>query len=244
LAKGTAFGRIPVAGQSENSVATDHTQPLRISQIFVVDDHPLVREGLAIRLAKESDMEICGEAEGVEDAIAQIRTKQPDLVIVDLGLGHEHGLELLKLVRSHAGGRIKTLILTAYDESVFAERALRAGALGYVNKRASWDVIVEAIRTVLKGRRYLSPDLTGALLDRALGSAETGQPTVVDVLTDRELEVFRLIGQGLATGAIAHQLFLSTHTIDSHRENIKIKLKLKSGNELTRMAIQWVMENG
>ena len=187
-------------------------------------------------------MEVCGDADHVEQAVSQIRAERPDLVIVDLSLGQEHGLDLLRQFQT-ADGQVKMLVLSAYDEAVYAERALRAGAMGYVNKAASWDVVVEAIRTVLQGKRYLSPAMSALLLDRALGGKQAPTSSIVDVLSDRELEVFRLIGRGLSTDAIAHQLFLSTHTIDSHRANIKNKLKLKNGNELTRLAIHWVLEN-
>jgi DNA-binding NarL/FixJ family response regulator len=220
------------------------------ARIFIVDDHPLVRDGLTARLAREADMEVCGEADRVEQAASRIRAERPDLVIVDLSLGQEHGLDLLRQIQT-GDGQVKTLVLSTYDEAIYAERALRAGAMGYVNKAASWEVVVEAIRTVLRGKRYLSPELTERLLDQTLGAdhaqppgADQARPSaLVQALTDRELEVFRLIGQGLPTRDIAHQLFLSTHTIDSHRENIKLKLKLKNGSELKRLAILWVAEN-
>jgi len=213
------------------------------AKVFVVDDHPLVRDGLAARLGKEADMDVCGEADSVEQAASRIRAERPDVVIVDLALGEQHGFDLLRKFQS-ADGQIKMLVLSTYDEALYAERALRAGAMGYVNKTASWDVIVEAIRTVLRGQRYLSPELTGRLLDEKLGGKPAQPSSLVDVLSDRELEVFRLIGLGLSTRKIAHRLFVSTHTIDSHRENIKHKLRLNSGSELERSAILWVQENG
>ena len=220
------------------------------ARIFVVDDHPLVRDGLATRLAREADMEVCGEAESVEQAAIQIRAKRPDLVILDLSLGQQNGLDLLRQAQT-PDHQVKMLVLSTYSEAMYAERALRSGAMGYVNKSASWDVVVEAIRTVLKGNRYLSPELAEHLLDQTLGArgarsrgTDQGRPaSLVETLTDRELEVFRLIGEGMPTRVIAQRLFLSTHTIDSHRENIKVKLKLENGSELKRLAILWVMEN-
>jgi DNA-binding NarL/FixJ family response regulator len=220
------------------------------AKVFVVDDHPLVRDGLAARLMKEADMEVCGEADNVEQAVARIRAERPDVVIVDLSLGQEHGLDLLQQVQ-RLDGQVRMLVLSTYDEALYAERALRAGAMGYVNKSASWNVVVEAIRTVLAGRRYLSPKLAELLLDQTLGPkqdrtrrVDRAQPSsLVDALTDRELEVFRLIGLGLSTGDIAHRLFLSKHTIDSHRENIKRKLKLASGSKLRHFATLWVAGN-
>ena len=172
------------------SMPTSRIQARRKARIFVVDDHPLVRDGLAVRLAREADMEVCGDADHVEQAVIQIRAERPDLVIVDLSLGQEHGLDLLRQLQT-ANGQVKMLVLSAYDEAVYAERALRAGAMGYVNKAASWDVVVEAIRTVLQGKRYLSPDMAGLLLERALGAKQAPPSSLVDALTDRELEVFR-----------------------------------------------------
>lgn len=212
------------------------------ARIFVVDDHPLVRDGLAARLGKEADMEVCGDADSVEQAASRIRTERPDVVILDLALGEQHGFDLLRKFQS-ANGHVKMLVLSIYDEALYAERALRAGAMGYVNKTASWDVIVEAIRTVLRGKHYLSPELTERLLGQKLGVKPAHASSLVDVLSDRELEVFRLIGLGLSTQKIAHRLFVSTHTIDSHREHIKHKLRLNSGNELERAAVLWVQEN-
>jgi DNA-binding NarL/FixJ family response regulator len=217
-------------------------EPRRKAKILVVDDHPLVRDGLAARLAREADMEVCGEADSVEQAASRIRAERPDVVVVDISLGQQNGLDLLRQVPT-PDGQVKILVLSTYDETLYAERALRAGAMGYVNKSASWEVVVEAIRTVLKGKRYLSPDLAELLLDQTLGGKSTRPSSLVDALTDRELEVFRLIGQGLSTGDIALRLFLSTHTIDSHRENIKRKLKLQSGDKLKHLAILWVAGN-
>lgn len=212
------------------------------ARIFVVDDHPLVRDGLAARLGKEADMEVCGEADSIEQAASRIQTERPDVVILDLALGEQHGFDLLRKFQS-VDSHVRMLVLSIYDEALYAERALRAGAMGYVNKTASWDVIVEAIRTVLRGKRYLSPELTERLLSQGLGAKPAQRSSLVDVLSDRELEVFRLIGLGLSTGKIAHRLFVSTRTIDSHRENIKHKLRLNSGNELERAAVLWVQEN-
>lgn len=220
------------------------------AKIFVVDDHPLFREGFASRLTRESDLELCGEAEDIVQAVNQIRELQPDVVVLDISLGHEDGLDLLR--RSKViDGRVKVLVVSTYSEGLYAERSLRAGAMGYVNKSASWDVIVDAIRTLLNGRRFVSPELAERLFDQTLGPRRSRAPgadsvrpvSIVEALTDRELEVFRLIGEGLATREVARQLFLSTHTVDSHRENIKRKLRLKNGSELKRAAILWIAES-
>ena len=219
-------------------------------KVFVVDDHPLVRDGLATHLEKEADLELCGEAECIEQAVSQIRVLRPDVVILDLSLGQQDGLELLQQIRSIEGA-IRTVVLSTYEEGLYAERALRAGAMGYVHKSASWDVVIEAIRTVLQGKRYLSAAVGNRLLNRLLDAKPAqhtdgdlaNRPLLVDALTDRELSVFRLIGQGLTTKEIANRLLVSTHTVDSHRENIKRKLKVKYASELQRLAIVWTMQN-
>ncbi len=216
----------------------------------MVDDHPLVRDGLAARLEKEADLGLCGEAECIEQAVAQIRAQRPDVVILDLSLGQQDGLELLQHIRA-IECPVRTVVLSTYEESLYAERALRAGAMGYVHKSASWEIVIEAIRTVLQGKRYFSAAVEDRLLNRILDVTPTRPPEIenakppslVESLTDRELTVFRLIGQGLTTKQIANRLLLSAHTVDSHRENIKRKLKVKYASELQRLAIVWTLEN-
>lgn len=214
------------------------------SKILIVDDHPMMREGLAARIASQPDMAVCGEACDINDALAQFRSTKPDLMIVDLSLKTGHGLDLLKEIRA-TDDEVKLLVVTAYDESLYAERALRAGAQGYINKQEVQENIIEGIRTVLAGRRYLSDAMTQRLVTQAVGGEdEAAGSDPVKRLSDRELEVFTLIGRGKTTGAIAIQLQLSVHTIDSHREKIRHKLNLKNAAELTQQAVQWVLENG
>jgi DNA-binding NarL/FixJ family response regulator len=228
----------------------EKAQLLRNFRVFVVDDHPLVRDGLAARLEKEPDLELCGEAESIEQAVPQISANRPNVVILDISLGRQDGLELLEHIRM-IEGPIRTVVLSTYEEDLYAERALRAGAMGYVHKSASWDVVIEAIRAVLQGKRYLSPEVSDRLLSQFLDAnsgrrtdgASVRPPSRVDSLTDRELSIFRLIGQGLTTKQIANRLLLSTHTVDSHRENMKRKLKVKYASELQRLAIVWTLEN-
>lgn len=209
-------------------------------RIFIVDDHPLMREGLKARIEAQDDMVVCGEADDGPDAVEQLDSAQPDLLIVDLALKTTHGLELVKALKS----RFKILIVTAYDEALYAERALRAGALGYVNKQEAQEKIIDAVREVLAGRHYLSHQATQRLLAAVSGNRSGGNlDDPVKCLTDRELQVFELIGQGKSTSAIAKQLRLSVHTIDSHRENIRHKMQLANGSELTQRAVQWVLEN-
>jgi DNA-binding NarL/FixJ family response regulator len=213
-------------------------------KILIVDDHPMMREGLAARIGAQPDLVTCGEACDAEDALAQCKAAAPDLVIVDLSLKTGHGLDLIKQIRAR-DEKVKMLVVTAFDESLYAERALRAGAQGYINKQEVQENILDAIRTVLDGRRYLSERMTQRLVAQAVGGrndSSTSDP--VERLTDRELEVFTLIGRGKTTSTIATQLYLSVHTIDSHREKIRHKLNLKNGAELTQRAVQWVLENG
>ena len=211
-------------------------------KILIVDDHPSVREGLALRISLDSDLEVCGEADSEDQALALVKQTGPDLVLVDISLKSGHGIELIKRIRS-LDPAVKMLVISGFQESLYAERAFRAGALGYLNKQESNEKMIEAIRTVLAGERFLSPEISRRLINQALGVSDVTK-TPVEQLTDRELEIFRMIGEGLTTGAIANRLFLSTHTIDTHRENIKRKLTINSAAELSRAAVQWVLENG
>jgi DNA-binding NarL/FixJ family response regulator len=212
------------------------------ARILIVDDHPLVREGLKMRLSAERDLEVCGQAASEDEAAALLKQTQPDLMIVDISLNGGNGLDLIKRATKHHP-TVRILVLSGFQESLYGERVLRAGAMGYVNKQTSNDTVIGAIRTLLQGKRYVSEDLVQRLAMQALtGRDKTQQP--IERLTARELEIFRLIGDGLSSGAIAERLYLSTHTIDTHRENIKRKLGVKSGAELTRQAVQWSIEQG
>jgi DNA-binding NarL/FixJ family response regulator len=213
------------------------------AKILIVDDHPLMREGLAARLSSQPDMCVCGEACDINDALSLFKSTEPDLVIVDLQLKTGHGLDLIKELRAR-NQTAKMLVVSAYDESLFAERAMRAGAMGYINKQEVQEKIIDAVRTVLSGRRFLSDQMTQRLVSQAVGGrSEAATTDPVARLSDRELEVFQLIGQGKSTRSIAKQLHLSVHTIDSHREKIRHKLNLANGAELTQRAVQWMLEN-
>ncbi len=211
--------------------------PARAS-VLIVDDHPLVREGLAARIAAQPDLSVCGEAAGVDEAVELLSSVRPDVVIVDLTLKGGHGLDLLKKA-ARSGTDAKLLVLTAHEEALFAERALRAGAHGFVSKQEAQGQVLEAIRTVLRGERYLSEAMTQRLVGQALGA---GPAADVESLSDRELEIFELIGRGTSTRGIAEQLHLSVHTIETHRENIRAKLGLRNGAELVQRAVRWVFE--
>jgi DNA-binding NarL/FixJ family response regulator len=209
--------------------------------IAIVDDHPLVREGLAARISAQADMEVCGEADDIESAMEMIVATRPALVIVDIALRDGHGIDLIKRIVA-AGINTRMLVVSAYDESLFAERALRAGALGYINKQELQGKVVEALRTVLRGERYLSPAMAQRLIAQAIGSKAAAGG--MEALTDRELQIFQLVGRGKSTREIANELNVSVHTIDSHREHIRAKLDLRSGTELIQRAVQWHIENG
>jgi DNA-binding NarL/FixJ family response regulator len=212
-------------------------------KILIVDDHPLVREGLASRITRQPDMEICGEAADVNEALALVKTTNPDLVIVDLSLRLSHGTDLIKQVKARGEGT-KMLVSSMYDESLYAERVLRAGAMGYINKQEMPEKVIEAIRQVLAGKVYLSPSMTDRLLSRAIGKTGEIERSPIEKLSNRELEIFRLIGRGLTTRQIAKDLHLSVKTVETHRENIKSKLSVSNSAELSRQAVQWVLENG
>ncbi|XZE19754.1 response regulator transcription factor [Pirellulaceae bacterium SH449] len=213
-----------------------------VTRILIVDDHPIMRDGLSMRISTQPDLEVCGEAVSEDQAFELVKALEPGLVIIDISLKQGNGIEVIKRIKAYLPST-KMLVVSAFKESLYAERALRAGAHGYLNKQESNEKLIEAIRTVLKGERYTSEELTQRLVSQALGKrCESQDP--IHLLSDRELEIFKMIGAGVSTGAIAEQLFLSTHTIDTHRENIKRKLGLKSGPELTLKAIQSVLEDG
>ncbi len=212
------------------------------SRILIVDDHPMMRDGLTMRINSQEDMLVCGEAACENEAVELVMQTCPDLVLVDISLQSGNGIELVKRIRL-LNAETKMLVVSTFQESLYAERALRAGALGYLNKQESNDKLLEAIRTVLKGERFVSPEITQRLVSQALGKQSlTDDP--LKILTDRELEIFRLIGAGNSTSTIAEQLFLSPHTVDTHRENIKKKLGFKNAAELNRQAIQSMLESG
>ncbi len=211
------------------------------TRILIVDDHSMVREGLRLRLSAFPDLMICGEATTEDEAIEMVNKTNPGLVIVDISLKSGHGVELIKRIKA-IDPKVKMLVSSGFQESLYAERALRAGALGYLNKQDSGEKVIDAIRTILLGERYVSAAITERLVSQALGNrSDSADP--VDKLTDRELEIFRSIGNGKTSGTIARELFLSIHTIDTHRENIKRKLGVKNAAELSRHAVQFLLEN-
>lgn len=217
------------------------TLSTQIARVLIVDDHPVVRRGLAELINDETDLEVCGEASDGPDALRQVEAKHPDVVVVDISLQAGNGIELIQQIKDR-DERIKTLVSSMHDESLFAERALRAGAMGYVNKQEPTEKVIDAIREVLNGQVYLSARMANRLLQSVVGG-ETLEQDPIGSLSNRELEVFELIGQGMTTKKIAGRLHLSPKTIETHREKIKTKLNLSNSTELSRRAVQWVLEN-
>jgi len=209
-------------------------------RVVIVDDHPLFRERLSELINHELDMEVCGEAEDARQAIEIIRNTSPDLAIVDITLKGSGGLELIKSIRELPTA-VPVLVLSMHEESLYAERALRAGAAGYITKHESAENVLLAIRRVLAGEVYLSGTLTSAFLKSlTAGLKSTSQP--LDRLTDRELEILELIGRGRATRQIAEALRLGVATVDTYRARIKEKMNFRSGTELQHFAIRWVRD--
>ena len=213
------------------------------ARVFLVDDHPLVRESLASLIDRQPGLSVCGEAADATTALSAIGQSPPDVVVVDLSLGGRPGLELVHdLKRMHPG--VAVLVLSMHDENLYAERVLRAGARGYIMKREATGNVIDAIRCVLEGRIYLSPRMATALAAKLVSGATEPTETAVTRLSDRELEVFRLLGQGLATRQIADAMQVSAKTVQAFAARIKEKLGLASATELLREAIRWNEEQG
>ncbi len=214
------------------------------ARILIVDDHPAVREALAMWIARHADLEVCGEAADMNEALRLVADTQPDLAVVDITLKTGNGIDLIKRIKDR-NGNVRMLVWSMHGESLYAERALRAGALGYINKDQPTKMIIEAIRRVLEGKVYLSDAMAEKMLHRAVGGGrEDVARSPLDALADRELEVFRLIGQGVKTTDVAERLHLSVKTIETYRDRIRQKLALNDGTELVHYATQWALENG
>ena len=209
-------------------------------RVFVVDDHPIVRQGLALLINQQPDLTVCGEAEEVHDALQKIGICKPDIVIVDISLNGPDGLELLKTVRARDAS-LPVLILSMHDESIYAERALRAGANGYIMKQEATETVLAALRRIINREIYVSEKVASKMLRRFISGSATARQSPIADLSDRELEVFRLIGEGHSTRRIAEELHLSVKTVESYQAHIKEKLSLRSARELVQHAIQWAI---
>ena len=205
-------------------------------RVLVVDDHPIVRQGLALMIDQEPDLEVCGEAEEAASALTAIVATRPDIVLLDISLPGPDGIEVLKSIRA-TDPTLPVLVLSMHDESVYAERALRAGANGYIMKQEATENVLVALRRVLRRELYVSDRIASAML-RQIASG-VGRPDPMARLSDRELEVFRLIGEGHGTRRIAEELHLSVKTVESYQAHIKDKLGLQGSRDLVQRAIEW-----
>jgi DNA-binding NarL/FixJ family response regulator len=216
------------------------TSQTKRCRVLLIDDHPIIRQGLALLIDREPDLCVCGEAEGAHTAFHAITTLRPDLVVLDISLNGPDGLDVLKEIRMKTAN-LPVLILSMHDETIYAERAMRAGANGYIMKQEATEKVLVAIRRILQGEVYLSDRLTSSMLQQYVRGASSSKSSPLLNLTDRELEVFRLIGEGHATRQIAYELHLSVKTIESYQAHIKEKLALRNARELVQHAIEWTM---
>jgi DNA-binding NarL/FixJ family response regulator len=212
------------------------------ARVLIVDDHPAVREALALRIGRQPDLEVCGEACDTNEALRLIAETKPDVAVIDISLKTGNGIDLIKRIRDR-NESVRLLVWSMHSEPLYAERALRAGALGYISKDQATEKIVEAIRRVLSGKVWVSEAIADRLLKRSVGGQEGTGRSPVDCLADRELEVFRLIGQGVKTAEIAERLHLSVKTVETYRDRIRQKLGLPDGTRLAHFATQWALEN-
>jgi DNA-binding NarL/FixJ family response regulator len=212
-------------------------------RIVIVDDHPLFRKGLEQLIHSEDGFAVCGEANNAPEAMDVIRKLNPDLAIVDLSLPGANGIELIKNIRAEFS-KLPILVLSMHDESLYALRALRAGAEGYVMKHEAMTNVIQAIREVFNGRPYLSPAMAAQVITKFAHRQAEGEADAVERLSDRELEVLELIGKGNDVRQIAKALHLSPKTVETHRSHIKDKLDLKNSREVARFALQWLSARG
>ena len=217
--------------------------PPEVKRIVIVDDHPLFRKGLEQLIHSEDGFAVCGEANNAPEAMDVIRKLNPDLAIVDLSLPGANGIELIKNIRAEFS-KLPILVLSMHDESLYALRALRAGAEGYVMKHEAMANVIQAIREVFSGRPYLSPAMAAQVITKFAHRQAEGEADAVERLSDRELEILELIGKGNDVRQIAKVLHLSPKTVETHRSHIKDKLDLKNSREVARFAFQWLSARG
>ena len=225
---------MPLAGDA----MTKKAEPPKTSRILLVDDHPVVRDGLAEAIRSEPGLDVCGVADDRHEALHAAETSNPDLVIIDLLLKSSSGLELIKDMHAR-WPRLLILVVSMQEEQVYAERVLRAGARGYITKQRATRDILAAIHRVLAGGIYLNSEIASTVLQRLTSNPEATSDSLTDSLTDRELQVFELTGIGLSTRELAERLHLDVKTVETYRARIKEKLKLKDGNEMLKLAIRW-----
>ncbi|WP_165066802.1 response regulator transcription factor [Paludisphaera rhizosphaerae] len=217
-------------------------QNCRPTRVLIVDDHPAVREALAIRIGRQADMAVCGEAADTGEALQVLPACRPDVAVIDISLKSGNGIDLIRRIKDR-NALVQIVVWSMHAETLYAERALRSGALGYVNKDQATDTIVEAIRKVRRGEVWLSEAMTQRMLHRSVGVRHPSSASPLEDLTDRELEVFRFIGRGVRTGEIAQRMHLSVKTVETYRDRIRTKLDIVDGAQLACIAAQWVLEN-
>jgi DNA-binding NarL/FixJ family response regulator len=208
-----------------------------VAKVLIVDDHPMIRQGLRTLISRQHDLTVCGEAKTAAQALDGVTNLQPDLVLADISLPGRSGVEFIKDIRALRPGLL-ILVISMYDESLYAERVLRAGGRGYIMKQESGPKILYAIRQVLAGRIYLSRKMSARILEKVAG--KNTKASAIERLTDREFEIFQLIGRGKSTAQIAKEVHLSTKTIEAHRAHVKEKLELKTMPELIAFASRWL----
>src|SRR3954467_11218073 len=214
----------------------------RKRSVLLIDDHPIVRQGLSQLINQEHDLHVVSEAANAREALDAMERGSPDIAIVDISLDDRSGIELIKDLRAR-DPNLPVLALSMHDEALYAERALRAGAKGYIMKQEATEKVMGAIRKVLEGQIYVSERMASRLLNQFVSAKPGEEDSPLGRLSDRELEIFSMIGRGLGTREIAGKLFLSIKTVEAHREHIKEKLKLRSGTELMRLAVQYALES-
>lgn len=219
--------------------AANSPPPQTRRRVLLVDDHPMMRAGLAHLIERQPDLTVCGEAANPAEALKALPNARPDIILADLTMPGRSGLEFVKDLLATSPS-LAVLVVSMHDEAVYAERALRAGARGYIMKEAGGEAVVAAIRQILSGQIYVSPAMSARILENLSGKKPRGSSSPIEKLSDREFEVFQLIGQGKSTRDIAEQLHLSPKTVDVHRSHIKEKLDLKDATALIRHAVRWV----
>lgn len=208
-------------------------------KVLLVDDHPMLRSGLAQVINQQADLTVCAEAGEAGEAMQKVESTRPDLAVVDISLEGKSGLELIKDLQA-VHPQLPVLVMSMHDETLYAERALRAGARGYVMKKSGGEAVLQAIRQVAAGRIYVSEKMSMQILDTFAGTRSGESKSPIKNLTDREFEVFELIGEGCATREIAKRLHISPKTVDVYRQNLKEKLKIPNGTSLIQQAVRWV----
>ena len=223
-------------------MGTDRQRPKNSddkARVLIVDDHPIVRQGLSELINHEKDLVVCAQAEDASEGMAAIKSSKPDIAVVDISLKEKNGVELIKDIKAQYPD-LPVLVLSMHDESLYAERALRAGARGYIMKHEATGKVITGIHAILNGQVFVSDKMAAKMVYKLVGGSGTAGNSAIDNLSDRELEVFNLIGKGHGTRQIAEKLYLSIKTIETYRAHIKEKLNLSSAGELLQHAIQWV----